>query len=140
MDTVIAGIIGTFLGIAIREILLWFRTERERRDKFMLAALDKRLEAHQDAYKHWRRIVFSVDKSDKIERVCSDAQKWWVEHNLYLDSKSRSSFYGATLDAPLVATFEGEERKKLYKKLMAVKDDIIAGVCLSPDRREMENL
>src|SRR3990172_11560405 len=55
-----------------------------------MAALDKRLEAHQQAYTLWLQLRRSVHK--KNTDVVIKCQKWWEENCLYLDMESRKAF------------------------------------------------
>lgn len=64
-------------------------------NKLKMAALDKRLAAHQEAYKMWlqlRRFVHNKEKSIDIVIKC---QIWWEENCLYLDKDAREAFISA---------------------------------------------
>jgi len=59
-------------------------------NRLKMAALDKRLEAHQQAYTLWLQLRRSVHK--KNTDVVIKCQKWWEENCLYLDMESRKAF------------------------------------------------
>lgn len=92
----------TFLvGAAIPISINWLqrRDERkqfelERKDKYKLAAIDKRLETHQQAYIHWYNLYSVVlDKpGSKRSKVIDNTRDFWIKNNLYLESKTRNDF------------------------------------------------
>lgn len=69
--------------------------ELERKDKYKLAAIDKKLKIHQQAYIHWYHLnSATAEKPDNESRkkVIVDANNFWIENNLYLESKTRNDF------------------------------------------------
>ena len=75
------------------------RDHENRMHAMRLAAVDKRLEAHQQAYVLWRKLVASVHHSDRIGAVILECQAWWEKHCLYLDDEARQAFYDAYISA-----------------------------------------
>jgi hypothetical protein len=69
--------------------------EGERKDKFRLAALDKRLDIHQEAYYRWSKMIHLRFKED-VENVLLDSIEWYNKNCLFLDSKSRVEFLRCT--------------------------------------------
>jgi hypothetical protein len=61
-------------------------------NRLKMAALDKRLEAHQQAYTLWLQLRRSVHNEDKNIDMVIKCQKWWEENCLYLDMESRKAF------------------------------------------------
>ena len=57
-----------------------------------LAALDRRLEAHQKAYTLWWKLMGVVHDKKSVGGVILECQDWWVENNLYLDAEVRKAF------------------------------------------------
>ena len=57
-----------------------------------LAALDRRLEVHQQAYALWWKLMGVVHDNASIGEVIMECQDWWVENNLYLDAEARQAF------------------------------------------------
>ena len=57
-----------------------------------LAALDRRLEAHQEAYTLWWKLMGVVHDNASIGGVIMECQDWWVKNNLYLDPEVRQAF------------------------------------------------
>lgn len=66
---------------------------QDRQNQLRLAALDKRLEAHQQAYFYWRKLTSNAANKETIGLIVMDAQTWWENNCLYLDPKSREAFY-----------------------------------------------
>ena len=65
-----------------------------QRHQLQLAALDKRLEIHQQAFTLWVELKFSVYK-DNIHEVVYKCQEWWEHNCLYLDKKVSDAFLAA---------------------------------------------
>lgn len=63
-----------------------------RRHQLRLAALDKRLEVHQEAYTLWWKLVRTVYDKDRIREVANECQEFWVQNCLYLDEDARHAF------------------------------------------------
>jgi hypothetical protein len=61
-------------------------------NRLKMAALDKRLEAYQQAYTMWLQLRRSVHNKDKNTDMIIKCQKWWEENCLYLDMESRKAF------------------------------------------------
>lgn len=71
------------------ELLEHTRTQNSLR----LAALDKRLQAHQDAFAKWRSLI-PVDDSTLAARL-ADCEMWWERNCLYLEPEVRTAFVNA---------------------------------------------
>jgi len=54
----VSAFIGVMVGSAITGAIQYWVSEADRRHQLRVAALDKRLEAHQRAYALWRKITF----------------------------------------------------------------------------------
>lgn len=66
----------------------------KQRHSLRLAALDRRLEAHQAAFSLWRELV-SNTHGDKIGPVVLRCQEWWEKNCLYLEASVRDAFVRA---------------------------------------------
>ncbi|NDZ15555.1 hypothetical protein [Variovorax sp. WS11] len=55
-----------------------------------MAALDKRLGAHQEAFKWWQKLVSSAHSEDVVPVVIG-CQDWWVSNCLYLEPAARQA-------------------------------------------------
>lgn len=131
MTAAIFGLIGTILGVLIATGYQWFWSVRERQDKFRLAALEKRLEVHQEAYTLWLELLWSVSKSDERIEVISKGQDWWNKNCLYLDSKSMEAFRKALIVATHFELREtSKERGLAFEKIQEAGKYIAEGVNL----------
>jgi hypothetical protein len=61
------------------------------RQQLRLAAIDKRLQAHQEAFSYWRKILAAVHGED-IGKVVIECQTWWEQNSLYLEPQVRDAF------------------------------------------------
>lgn len=65
-----------------------------REHQLRLAALDRRLEAHQQAFTLWQKLIFAMH-SKKLGDVVIECQNWWGSHCLYLEPEAREAFVRA---------------------------------------------
>lgn len=68
--------------------------ELKGQHQLKLAAIDKRLQAHQEAFALWREILGAV-YSDEIGKVVIKCQDWWEKNCLYLEPNVREAFVKA---------------------------------------------
>ncbi|SAL09276.1 hypothetical protein AWB69_00012 [Caballeronia udeis] len=61
------------------------------RQQLRIAALDKRLQAHQEAFTLWRRLMAAVH-SDNVGEMVAECQTWWERNSLYLEPEVREAF------------------------------------------------
>jgi hypothetical protein len=71
-----------------RIVLEKFKTRHQLR----LAALNRRLEVHQEAFTLWRKLLSSVHDEERIGSVVMECQDWWDENCLYLEPDARQAF------------------------------------------------
>jgi hypothetical protein len=65
--------------------------EARGKQQLRLAAIDRRLHAHQEAFALWRKLLSSVH-NDSIGQVVLECQEWWNNNCLYLGPEARASF------------------------------------------------
>jgi len=92
------GIIGAIIVAIITTIAHWIIAKKdrnvregERKDKFRLAALDRRLDIHQQAYYRWSKMIHMRFRDDSNDYLL-DCQDWYYKNCLYLESKSKLEF------------------------------------------------
>ena len=68
--------------------------ELERKDKYKLVAIEKRLEVHQQAYARWLEMKRAASIMDNVQRleIINTARAFWTNNNLYLEPKTRKGF------------------------------------------------
>jgi len=109
-----------------------------------LAAAERRLAAHQEAFTLWRRLVGAAHSED-VHKLVLECQHWWEKNCLYLAAEARDSFnrayFAASSHRELTrARVDAEEVKANWALLMKAGDDIVAGVQLpSLGTREAES-
>jgi len=131
MTAAIFGLIGTILGALITTGYQWFWSARERQDKFRLVALEKRLEVHQEGYSIWRKLIFSLNKTEELSKIVTTGQEWWENNCLYLDEKSRSAFHTSLILAwDIDAEVKAEGRTKIFKEINQTGKFLIEGINL----------
>ena len=59
-----------------------------------MAALDKRLQAHQEAFTQWRGLMGKTH-TNEIGGAVNICQAWWVQNCVYLEPDVRSAFVDA---------------------------------------------
>lgn len=64
----------------------------ERRHQLRLAAAERRLEAHQQAFTLWRKLLSAVHDEKRIIEVVAECQEWWDNNCLYLSPDAREKF------------------------------------------------
>ena len=70
-----------------------------RRHQIRLAALERRLVAHQEGYRRWRKLIF-LKNPDEIRDFAVECQDWWAANCLFLEAEAREAFFDAILQAP----------------------------------------
>ncbi len=65
--------------------------ERRATHQLRLAAIDKRMQAHQEAFSLWREILRTVHSSD-CNATTLKCQDWWEKNCLYLEHAVREAF------------------------------------------------
>ena len=109
-----------------------------------LAAVERRLAAHQEAFTLWRRLV-NAAHSEGAHSVVHECQDWWEKNCLYLGAEARDSFNRAYFVASshrglTHARVDAEVVKANWALLMKAGDDIVAGVQLPTlGKRESES-
>ena len=75
----------------------------QSRQQLRMAALEKRLQVHQEAYTLWRKLRSNVS-SPNLDSIVLECQQWWESNCLYLDPDARATFARAYS----AAAFHGE--------------------------------
>ena len=104
-------------------------------NQLKLAALDKRLKKHQEAYSLWRELLFNLRNQEKIESVIDKCQKWWDENSLYLSDEARSGFYTAIIlavDFRNLSKTDSTMIKEWFNKINEAGKKIAEAVKLPP--------
>ena len=67
------------------------KLELERKDKYKLVAIDKRLEAQQKAFICWTQLILIIHEKEleKKDKVIQEAHTFWNGNCLYLEKATR---------------------------------------------------
>jgi hypothetical protein len=65
--------------------------DNKAKHQLRIAALDRRLQAHQEAFALWRELL-GVTYKEEIHKVVPKCQEWWEKNCLYLEPKVRDAF------------------------------------------------
>ncbi|MBI4547821.1 MAG: hypothetical protein HY707_07570 [Ignavibacteriae bacterium] len=109
----------------------------ERQDKFRLAALDKRMEAHQKAFALARKMaLYTYADKETRSKVGKECDAFLDESGLYLTEEARLNFWGVLRSFTLfhfleqeLETYRGDEVRydEHYKKIEEASK-LIAGL------------
>lgn len=79
------------VGLIIGWLITYIKFKTERKDKFRMAAIEKRLEAHQKAYalcsKFW--VVVDTKRRDEVIDIIQESREFMSNYSLYLESGTR---------------------------------------------------
>jgi hypothetical protein len=108
--------------------------ELKARHQLRTASLDRRLQAHQEAFTQWRTLMKGPQESGEAVGAC---QSWWEKNCLYLEPKVRQAFVEAYLNAHLRAEFVRARAEAKYivgawDKVMAFPNVLFEAVQLPP--------
>lgn len=132
------GFLGVIIGSGISAATSLLIAKESYRAKLAVAALDKRLKTHQDAYALWDEIVGAVHDTERIGDVVVKAQEFWKKHCLYLDANSRKAFRDCYLFAlnhrDILEGVRNDDTKRLIKEsweiIMKPGTALVEGVSL----------
>ena len=114
-------------------------------NQLKLAALDKRLQKHQEAFTLWRELYFSLfnQNTDKAVKKC---QEWWDKNCLYLGNDVRSAFHAAfslAIGLKNIPTNETKERRADINQIKEAGEKLLEGVSLlslgDDETKDLEN-
>lgn len=127
ITTAVLALLGVLAGW-----LVTIQTARATRKELLrLAAIEKRLAAHQEAYALWSRLLSALHNETRLQEAAEKCQAWWEKNCLYLDPKSRRAFRDGTVDAVLYHDLKGEhDSREAFNRLRAVLDLLVAGAGL----------
>ncbi len=88
----LVAFIGVLVGSLISGFVQFAMSEANIRQQLRLAALDKRLQAAQEAMTLWHRICEAGEKGQDELEVLQDCKNWWDTNSLYLTAEARNAF------------------------------------------------
>jgi hypothetical protein len=131
--TILSALIGALVA-ALGLLCVWIAGRHQRLAGFRAAALEKRLEAHQEAYRLWYEMVGAIHDPKKGPEAAARCQDWWVSHCLYLDAKVREEFIRCAREAFLYRNLMIPDKPELtearFQRINRVFDLLVEGVQL----------
>jgi hypothetical protein len=121
-----------------------FPQREEPKHHLSIAALDKRLAAHQEAHALWTELMASIEVKEKADKIVMKCENWWNNNSPYLTPEVRDAFraaYMATFRHPDLLVQENrnwEEIKDNFETIRKAGDVIFKAVFL-PSWGEEEN-
>ena len=113
------------------------------RQQLRMAAAEKRLQVHQEAFALWRKLMYEANSPAVITTV-GQCQEWWERNCLYLSPDARDAFrqaYFAAADHPSYLAkgggFTGAEVRENFRIIREAGAAIVKGAEL-PDLGEGE--
>lgn len=122
--------LGTILGIAISAGISWYIARKEQNNRFRLAALDKRLDKHQEAYALWIRLLTNLFNEKELNGVVIECQNWYDNNCLFLDGPSRTAFKQAYVLAHGHKHYTQSMQEESYNKILTAGRLLEIGVDL----------
>ena len=138
----VSAVIGVIIGGAITGTIQYLISSGDRAHELRMAALDRRLLAHQQAYSLWIKLRFAGDKIGDVVIACQD---WWDENCLFLTPQARKAFKKAFMSALDHAEFVRAHAdlalvKAANADVLAAGEIIVRGVALPPIGDELDRI
>lgn len=107
---------------------------QEQAHELSVAALDKRLAAHQEAYSLWWELMGYVHHEKRVHDQVVKCQEWWVKNCLYLSPNVyeafRQAYHAADLHSSLLEIRDKKEIKENWDRMESVGRVIVKAVAL----------
>ena len=113
-DTIISAIISSvmgFIGVLIGSFITIRNLKKNRSDKYLLAALDLKLKAHQEAYELSCDLPSAAHKSEGINPHLQKCEDWFRKNCLYLEPEARDAFFTAFRTASIYHVYLDEWKR-----------------------------
>ena len=129
------GFLGVIIGVISAAITQFIVANRMQQIQLRLAALDRRLIAHQEAFTLWRDILSNVHDVEANKVTVAECQVWWNHNCLYLDPSARRAFQIAYISAsnhPSLLSVPGgsEVVKRNWEDIERAGKEIVKGASL----------
>lgn len=127
--------LGVLVGSIISGVVQFVISDTNIKQQLRLAVLDKRFQAHQEAYTLWQGLLFIDRQKKESTQFILNCQEWWNKNCLYLSADARSAFKKAYIAAdylsqPVEVQAGLDARKKDMEDLKRAGEIILNGVNL----------
>lgn len=122
--------------------------ELKAKHQLRLAAIDRRLAAHQEAFALWRQLMSATHTTDVGKHVMT-CQAWWENNCLYLEPSAREAFSSAYAAAHIHSSLiqnrdDAVSVKENWSKIMAAGSVILQAAQLpgltSTEQQELQRI
>ena len=138
-ETIISAIISSatgLFGVLIGSYITLRNLKKDRADKYLLAALDSKLKAHQEAFELACYLPSAAHNSENDNAHIQKCEEWYRKNCLYLEADARLAFFEAIRTASEYylqlyewkRTGSTEELKKKWAQIISVKAIIESNV------------
>ena len=111
------------------------------KNQLRLAALDKRLQVHQEAFTLWRELFGAIHSPD-IGKAVIICQEWWGKNCIYLEPEVRRAFTdaytAANMHASILQDRTGSTQAKANWKIITNFPNTLFAAIQLPALTEME--
>ncbi len=133
MNIALIGLLGVVIGGAISACVALAIARADRINSVRLAALEKRLAVHQEAYVLWHELLSTLHNRQLGPQTAIKCQEFWVKNCLYLDPVTRREFRICAQEAFMWNELKGtRDPKEPFERISKVLDHIVRGVKLPP--------
>lgn len=130
MADLVIGALLAVIGALVGSLVTIQVARANRKETLRLAAVERRLAAHQEAYALWCRLLGNLHRGC-VHDIAVECQTWWEKNCLYLDPQSRSAFREGLVDAALYHDLKGQnDPRETFHRLRGVLDLLVKGVGL----------
>lgn len=131
MSEAVVGALLALLGALVGSLATIQIARANRKEVLRLAAVEKRLTAHQEAFALWCRLLRVLHDRNRVHDAAAECQAWWEKNCLYLDVKSRSAFREGAIDAALYHDLKQvNDPREVFTRLCRVLDFLMEGAGL----------
>jgi len=113
-DTILSALMSSvfgLIGVIVGSCITIRKLRHERSDKYLLAALELKLKAHQDAFNLSWDLPSAAHKSSTDVEYLNKCEKWYRENCLYLEIEAREAFFKAYITASIYYMYLDEWRE-----------------------------
>ena len=129
MTPLVTGALLTLVGGLVGSLVTLSVARATRKEGLRLAAVEKRLAVHQEAYSLWWRLLKNLHERVALHESVVACQEWWYQNCLYLDPASRQAFAVGCGDATIFNDIrEPDEKKRVFHSLIGVLGSLARGV------------
>ncbi|EOA6545609.1 TPA: hypothetical protein ACGU7E_004613 [Vibrio vulnificus] len=129
----------SFHGEKLQELIhqnnIWLEMQKSH-NQLKLVAPEKRMQAHQEAFELWRKIISNMHTDQRVS-IVMECQDWYNKNCLYLGEEARKAFstaYGALAihNDLLQDRSSSRDAKENYFSMINAGETIVSGVELPP--------